>query len=256
MLKGGLDDWLKIRSPRCNTEMDASSLANSKRPTQVNQVAQQHFSSSTMTSQKGSTSGRLSSLMSGHTYTYGRPPPYEFPARNQDQWATFFMELTETQCNWPIGMLQGVRGRHVNNVMAGVFLDPLSSPRGQAPGITVIEGPEPAANRDTTTGMGISEFTHHLLEIEDPFLRQMMLLTGGNGEQPLVLNWLKAAIDLQEEWLLAMVDIDSVSLTVLNPQFTAPAVIHAYPARAATLSTDNGLRVLHKGQLRPLSHCK
>ncbi|KAB5588112.1 Cell wall alpha-1,3-glucan synthase ags1 [Ceratobasidium theobromae] len=257
---------VQISSPLCHALLASHALANHLLPDQVepsrlvldNSLSSPNplqppvcpiHSASSVTNEQASTSGKISTLMSGHTFTYGRPAPHEF--REGQQWSTFFGDLREPQCNWPVGMLQGIRSRKVNDVLAGVFLAQSSPQSTLPPGITIVPGP---TTRRDTSGMAIAEFTQHLLEIEDLFERQKALLSGGNPDRPLKLNWLKDTIDLEEDWLLPSVDIDSLSLTISNPKFMEPVVIHAYPPRAATISTDNGLKVLHNGQERPLSH--
>ncbi|KAB5587941.1 Cell wall alpha-1,3-glucan synthase ags1 [Ceratobasidium theobromae] len=249
-ITSSLTSLAHVQVNMASLRLSRSALANSpSSPNPMRPPVRPTHLAPSITNKQASTSGGVSTLMSGHTFTYGRPAPHEF--REGQQWSTFFGDLREPQCNWPVGMVQGVRSRKVNDVLAGVFLAQSSPQSTLPPDITIVPGP---TTRRDTSGMAIAEFTQHLLEIKDLFERQKALLSGSDPDHPLKLNWLKDTIDLEEDWLLPSVDIDSLSLTTSNPQFMEPVVIHAYPPRAATISTDNGLKVLHNGQERPLSH--
>jgi hypothetical protein len=153
-------------------------------------------------------------------------------------------------------MLHNVRKRDVNEVLSGVFLAHETSKTGQAPGIWVVEGSSHDSEQNAPPGMGIAEFTQHMKSISNDFDRDTAILTGEYQNTPLRVDWLKHSLDLEAYWLRPTVDIDSVSLTVWNPEFTEPVMLHAYPSRAKTLSVDNKLAVLHNGKRKPLSHCE
>jgi hypothetical protein len=85
--------------------------------------------------------------------------------------------------------------------------------------------------------------------------RDRAVLTGVHRGTPIVLDWRKDALVVEEDWLEIGMDIDSLSLTVDDPHLMASVSIQTYPTRATTMTTDNRLRVDVNGVETPLSHC-
>lgn len=184
--------------------------------------------------------------------------PREFTPVRDHRYAAFFKELRSENCSWPEGMVRKNSGRNIQRLLEATFLEPNPSEAvgESAAGVTVVQHPwDSHGLEDTDGGYSLVELTHRLLQVQRPLLRAGALLTGTLDDKPLTLNWLTDSVDLQDEWLVGTLDVDSFSLTVEEAEFASPVLINAFPSRSTTLTRDNGIRIYHEGRFRPLSHC-
>ncbi|KAG8710103.1 hypothetical protein FRC08_017618 [Ceratobasidium sp. 394] len=198
----------------------------------------------------------VSRAPSGFSFVLGRSTAAGFPPVDESKYADFFAELEQISTDHPVGMLQGIRARNKDDVLSGACLLPGRRPSQVAAGVTLIEGPRPPGPGDHPNAVGIAEFRRLVMSIQDGLERDRVLLTGRQGGRHLKLDWRKDNLELDEDVYEIAMDIDSLSLTVQDPVFTSPVSVQAYPSRAKTLTTDNHLRVLHRGVETPLSHCE
>ncbi|QRV99209.1 capsular polysaccharide export protein [Ceratobasidium sp. AG-Ba] len=82
---------------------------------------------------------------------------------------------------------------------------------------------------ETSSGPGLKRFLQGIRSIPEGKERSEALLTGERRNQNLSLDWTKDSIALDEGWLSAGLDIDSLSLTARDPQFTSPVQFYLYP---------------------------
>ncbi|KAG8735605.1 hypothetical protein FRC10_010359 [Ceratobasidium sp. 414] len=154
----------------------------------------------------------------------------------------------------PPGLLAGTKARLPGRVMEATLLKRgTKAPVNFLPGITVVGGEDEGLECPEDC-ISTRLMCHALSHLKEGRERSLAVLTGTHNGQTLHLNWAKDTVDLEEEYLTANLDIDSLSLTATDPQFTMPATLHAYPPRASTLTTDNGLSISWEGEKRPLSH--
>ncbi|KAG9096971.1 hypothetical protein FRC06_008148 [Ceratobasidium sp. 370] len=155
----------------------------------------------------------------------------------------------------PPGLLAGTKARLPGRVVEATLLTrSTKAPVNFLPGITIVGGEDEEGLECPDDGMSTRLMCHALSHLKNGRERSLAVLTGTHNGQTLHLNWAKDTVDLEEEYLTANLDIDSLSLTTTDPQFTMPATLHAYPPRASTLTTDNGLSIMWEGEKRPLSH--
>jgi hypothetical protein len=197
---------------------------------------------------------RSMSVESGMSYVRRRRAPYAFAPVDGGIYEPFFRELKEEMCTWGVGRLQAVREREVGQVLIGAFMQDGPTPRRLPAGISVVEGGTHGRPADQGNAMGVREFITAVRNIEDLAERDRAILTGVHRGEVLNLDWRKDSLDIEEDWLEIAMDIDSLSLTVEDPQFTASVALQLYPARATTLTCDNRLRVDVDGVETPFSH--
>ncbi|KAG9085610.1 hypothetical protein FS749_004289 [Ceratobasidium sp. UAMH 11750] len=155
----------------------------------------------------------------------------------------------------PPGLLAGVVPKLPAELLKAVLLEEDHTPsRWLPPGIHVVGGDNEEHLESPEDCVGVVRMGHMLSYLKEGRERSHAILTGQNRGEPLRLDWANNPMDLEPEYLCVSLDIDSLSLTATNPQFTMPATLHAYPPRSTTLTTDNGLRVNLNGKERPLSH--
>lgn len=118
----------------------------------------------------------------------------------------------------------------------------------------MVEGMMGGRPADRENAMSVCEFVAAVQGIESREERDRAVLTGVHNGETLNLDWRKDSLAMEEDWLKIATDIDSLSLTVDNPQFTSSVSIQLYPARATTQTSDNRLRVDVNGVKTPLSH--
>lgn len=197
---------------------------------------------------------RSMSEESGMSFVYGRHAPHIYPEVEDATYAPFFRELSEDMCSWGVGMLQGVRDRDKAAILVGAFLKDGPVPRTLAPDVAVVEGQDEGRPGDQENAMSVREFVALVRGIGNLEERDRAILTGVHQGATLNLDWRKDALAVDEDWLQIGMDIDSLSLTVDEPRFTASVSVQAFPARATTMTSDNRLRVLVDGVETPLSH--
>ncbi|KAG9083113.1 hypothetical protein FRC06_004693 [Ceratobasidium sp. 370] len=154
----------------------------------------------------------------------------------------------------PPGLLAGVGAQLPESLMQALLLEGETSSLTWAPEAEPKDDSDEEGLIDAGGGAGLRQFLRGLATLAGGQERSKAILTGEHRNHPLHLNWAKETVDLDEEWLTAGLDIDSLSLTAKNPQFTSPAVFYAYPPRSSTLTTDNGLSVNLEGNAKKLSH--
>ncbi|KAG9097030.1 hypothetical protein FRC07_010846, partial [Ceratobasidium sp. 392] len=155
----------------------------------------------------------------------------------------------------PEGLLAGVGVRLPDSLMKALLLeDDGEDHLDWAPHARCKGGSDEEGLLDPDGGVGLQRFLTGLESLPSGMVCSKAVLTGEHMNTPLMLNWIKESIDVEEEWLTAGFDIDSLSLTASDPQFTSPITFYAYPPRASTLTTDNGLSVNVNGQVKKMSH--
>lgn len=201
-------------------------------------------------------SRRSLSVESGMSYVHGRLPPHEFQPLSNAAFSPFFQELKGGMCTWGVGKVQGVREREMDQILIGAFFRDGPVPSRLPPGISIVEGMMGRRPADQDNTLSIREFVAAVRNIESHEERDRAILTGEHCGVVLNLDWRKDSLAIEEDWLQIATDIDSLSLTVDNPQFTALVSIQLYPARATTQTSDNRLRVDVNGVETPLSHSR
>ncbi|KAG8777710.1 hypothetical protein FRC12_000239 [Ceratobasidium sp. 428] len=154
----------------------------------------------------------------------------------------------------PQGLLANSGGPVPQSLMQGLLLAGESELIPWAPDVLSSEGSDEEGPLDPEGGTGLRRFLQGLSYLQEGRERSLAMLTGEHRNQPLHLNWTKETVDISEEWFTAGLDVDSLSLTATQPQFTSGVVFYAYPPRSGTLTTDNGLSVKFEGTSKKLSH--
>ena len=199
---------------------------------------------------------RSMSTASGMSYVYGRHGPHAFEPVEEGVYAPFFRELRGDMCTWGVGQIQSVRERDMEQILIGAFMRDGPVPSRLPAGISIVEGLTQDKPADQDNAMSIREFVTAVRDIESHEERDRAILTGVHRGEVLNLDWRKDSLNIEEDWLDVTVDIDSLSLTVDDPQFTASVTLQLYPARATTMTSDNRLRVDVDGTETPLSHSR
>ncbi|KAG9128200.1 hypothetical protein FRC07_003131 [Ceratobasidium sp. 392] len=156
--------------------------------------------------------------------------------------------------NPPRGLLAGVGAQLPQSLMKALLLDGEIDPLNWAPEAILSDASDEDELEDPAGGAGLRRFLQGLASLNGGLERNTAILTGEHFNETLHLNWAKETVDISEDWLTAGLDIDSLSLTASDPKFTSPVVVHAYPSRSGTLTTDNGLSVDFNGRTIKLSH--
>ncbi|KAG8715125.1 hypothetical protein FRC09_016897 [Ceratobasidium sp. 395] len=154
----------------------------------------------------------------------------------------------------PQGLLANSGGPVPQSLMQGLLPAGESELIPWAPDVLSSEGSDEEGPLDPEGGTGLRRFLQGLSYLQEGRERSLAMLTGEHRNQPLHLNWTKETVDISEEWFTAGLDVDSLSLTATQPQFTSGVVFYAYPPRSGTLTTDNGLSVKFEGTSKKLSH--
>ncbi|KAG8689802.1 hypothetical protein FRC09_012252 [Ceratobasidium sp. 395] len=154
----------------------------------------------------------------------------------------------------PPGLLANTGGQVAESLMPALFLGRESERLPWAPEAQPLEASDEDGPLDPAGGAGLRRFLQGLSHLRDGRERSLAVFTGEHHNQPLHLNWTKETVDISEEWLTAGLDIDSLSLTAKEPQFTSGVVFYAYPPRSGTLTTDNGLAIGFDNKTIKLSH--
>ncbi|KAG9092292.1 hypothetical protein FS749_015856 [Ceratobasidium sp. UAMH 11750] len=168
----------------------------------------------------------------------------------------FLNQLGSNNHQLPPAMLSGVVPRLPTYLLESVLLHDDHTPQRSflPPGVHVVGGDDEACLESPEDCVGVARMGRMLSHIQEGRERSYAVLTGESRGEPLRLDWSRNTTDLELEHLTASLDIDSLSLTASGPQFIMPASLHAYPPRATTMTTDNGLSVDINGKKTPLSH--
>ncbi|KAG8721062.1 hypothetical protein FRC08_016035 [Ceratobasidium sp. 394] len=186
---------------------------------------------------------------------FGPPITAKFGAVSSESTRNYLDGVRTNTVSMPAGLLAGTKARLPGRVMEATLLTRGTKPLASfLPGITVVGGENEQGLECPEDGISARLMCHALSSLQEGRERSVAMLTGTHHGRTFHLNWAKDTIDLEEEYLTANLDIDSLSLTAADPQFTMPATLHAYPPRASTLTTDNGLSIVWEGEKRPLSH--
>ncbi|QRW12364.1 alpha-1,3-glucan synthase ags1 [Ceratobasidium sp. AG-Ba] len=85
---------------------------------------------------------------------------------------------------------------------------------------------------------------------------QKLIMMGEHDNERLKLDWLRDAAHLELEWLMASMDVDSLSLTTQEaPVFQQAGSFYPYPNRSTAISTRNELKVLVDGSEFEMHTC-
>ncbi|KAG8734204.1 hypothetical protein FRC11_008749 [Ceratobasidium sp. 423] len=197
-----------------------------------------------------------SSSVSGMTFVYGKPGPYHFPKPEDNKWAELWHDLSLPATAHPAGFVYGTQHRDSDRVLKSTAADPEEDMRGGnevAPGIRVFRRKDGTHDQDETIGMSISQFCAYIDDLPRD-ARHRAIITGTTPDgTPIHLNWLKDALPLDERWLLASTDFDSMSATLSNPEFRQLVNYTPWPDRSRTLTHDIGVEIVHQGKARPIS---
>ncbi|KAG9124143.1 hypothetical protein FRC07_012664 [Ceratobasidium sp. 392] len=241
----------RIRRPHCYSRSEQS-LGHSSVPPRRPLIHEEKTYVESSGAEILSNSRRATSALSGFSFVYGRSTTRRFPSIPEYSYEAFFDDLTAPESLWPSGRIANGGGRdHQLLLQAALLSEPIRRSRAQS-GISVVDSHLVKPD----SGSSIGEYIATIRDIEnrDPRAKVWAFLTGQVAGKQLALNWLKDSVHPDEEWMDIALDIDSLSLTVDEPEFSMPVAVNAYPARASTLSSDNGLRIWVDGQKRPLSH--
>ncbi|KAG8717728.1 hypothetical protein FRC08_006826 [Ceratobasidium sp. 394] len=204
--------------------------------------------------QSQSHSRRESSARSGFSFVYGRRSEQRFPSTLEYQFDPFFDDLENQTSSWPKGRITNGLGRDHEALLRAALLSNPTHARLNPPGISVVNRGVLRGKTGNESSLNLQEYINTMRDLPDAQAKVRAFLTGQVRGEQLSLNWLKDTLDLDEDYVEAATDVDSLSLTVDDPEFSMPVAINAYPSRASTLSTDNGLRVLVDNKEHPLSH--
>ncbi|KAG8713535.1 hypothetical protein FRC09_018609 [Ceratobasidium sp. 395] len=154
----------------------------------------------------------------------------------------------------PSGLLANSGGQMPQSLMRGLLLEGEAETLSWVPDAPLSGCSDEEGLLNLDGGAGLRRFLQGLSHLRDGRERSLAILTGEHRNQHLHLNWSKETVDIEEEWLTAGLDVDSLSLTAEQPQFTSGVVLYAYPPRSGTLTTDNGLSVYVDNKAKKLSH--
>ncbi|KAF8593794.1 hypothetical protein BDV93DRAFT_566140 [Ceratobasidium sp. AG-I] len=191
----------------------------------------------------------------GWNAVFGPMPQLDFQPINPERVAHYLQHLGHQSVELPEGVLVGVSSSAPDH-----FLESLLLCKGKSyhprwlPGITVVENNDEEELEQPEDCLGLNVTVQALSHLRPGQQRSEAILCGTNAGHHIRLDWTKDALDLEEEWMSASLDVDSLSLTAIAPEFTMPAVLHAYPPRASTLTTNNHLFVNVDKTPTPLSH--
>ncbi|KAG9125557.1 hypothetical protein FRC07_007124 [Ceratobasidium sp. 392] len=201
-------------------------------------------------------SRRATSALSGFSFVYGRSSAQRFPSTPEYHYESLFDDLNAQQSSWPQGKIANGGGRDPSLLLqAALLVDPTRRSRAQS-GVSIVTCGGQGPVDDSESSDSINEYIAAIRDIKDPdpCAKVWAFLTGQVAGEQLVLDWLKDTVHPNEDWMDIAHDIDSLSLTVDEPEFSMPVAINAYPPRASTVTSDNGLRIWLDGRKRPLSH--
>ncbi|KAG9099581.1 hypothetical protein FS749_000904 [Ceratobasidium sp. UAMH 11750] len=194
------------------------------------------------------------SKVDGWEAVYGPATMTHFSTNTFGNAKMFTEQLQNGGSSPPPGLLADVVTRLPGSLLKAILLEDDYRPIRWLPGIHVVGGEREEELEKPEDCLGVARMGLALGYLRPGRERSLAVLTGENRGQPLRLNWAAETLHINEEWLSASLDIDSLSLTTSDPQFTIPATLHAYPPRSTTLTTDNGLSITVNGVKRPLSH--
>lgn len=189
---------------------------------------------------------------------FGPMPPPNFQLIDPNSAAPYLNRLEDRSFSMPSGILAGMSSASPEHFLESLLLrtGDISNVRW-LPGLTIVGGKDDEEELERPEDcLGVKSMCDVLSFLKEDEERSVAILTGTNAGKPLRLNWVKDSLDLDQDWLSASLDVDSLSLTASDPEFTMPAVLHAYPPRASTLTNDNGLKVDVDNVATPLSHSK
>jgi hypothetical protein len=163
--------------------------------------------------------------------------------------APFFQELSQAASSHGEDILVGTSGRSLEHLEKATLL-------GQYP-----SWPEEFRDErlQVPEALSLDEFVDRIHSIGGPESLDAgdMLLTGSREGRPVKLDWLKDSACLQKEWVMASMDVDSLSLTTREaPEFLEAGNLYPYPSRAQTLTNRNELRVELSGKEIDMHTCK
>ncbi|KAG8737094.1 hypothetical protein FRC10_008586 [Ceratobasidium sp. 414] len=154
----------------------------------------------------------------------------------------------------PTGLLSGVGGGLPEGLMGALLLEGHSASLDWAPEAESSSGSDEEGLGNPSGGVGVRRFLQGISSLPAGHIRSKAVFTGEHLNHPLHLNWVKETVDLDQDWLTAGLDIDSLSLTASDPKFTSTITMHPYPPQSSTLTTHNGLSVDINGCAKKLSH--
>ncbi|QRW06979.1 hypothetical protein RhiLY_05978 [Ceratobasidium sp. AG-Ba] len=162
--------------------------------------------------------------------------------------APFFTELALPETQFPEDMLIGVSGRSVEHLEACIFL-------GRYP-----SWPDSFPDRRTQVpdAMSLDDYCDLVHSVGGPesLAGQKLIMMGEHDNERLKLDWLRDAAHLELEWLMASMDVDSLSLTTQEaPVFQQAGSFYPYPNRSTAISTRNELKVLVDGSEFEMHTC-
>lgn len=184
----------------------------------------------------------LSELVdSGEAGTHSGPDQQQpmFSHETMATYDSFFLELRRTNQAAGGGMLEGVMGRSFDNLERAVFLSPRPHRLPRAP----VHRYPSEQNKDNA--LSIEELVGMFALQGGPRVaaNYRRILTGlGTDDKPIHLDWLKDSRTMEPNWLVAATDVDSLSLTVKEPELCQMIAIYPYPNRTMTMNIDNELK--------------
>ncbi|QRW12360.1 capsular polysaccharide export protein [Ceratobasidium sp. AG-Ba] len=185
---------------------------------------------------------------------FGARPEIAFEEVSVEAFKGYLDAISNGTYTPPPGLLADVGAQLPQSLLKALLLEGESDAMPWAPDARSEDESDDGGLEDPNGGVGLPTFLRGLRSIPEGRERSRAILTGERLNESMSLNWMKDRVELQEEWLTAGLDIDSLSLTADNPQFTSSVVFYTYPPRSSTLTTDNGLSVNYGGKSLKLSH--
>jgi hypothetical protein len=178
-----------------------------------------------------------------------------FGEASREAFQGYLSAIEKGEFTSPPGLLANVGAQLPDSLMGALLLEGDMDHMEWAPDAELSGNSDEEGLEDPDGGVGLRRFQRGLSTIPRGLDRSKAILTGVHHDLPLSLNWAKESVDLEEDWLKPGLDVDSLSLTAREPQFTDHIVIYPYPPRGSTLTTDNGLSVrLGKKKIKKMSH--
>ncbi|KAB5587806.1 hypothetical protein CTheo_8752 [Ceratobasidium theobromae] len=183
---------------------------------------------------------------SGYGYVYGHrrsgQPVRDSAASLED----FFLELQRTESTYHQDLLWETTGRSFDDLEEAILLCSQLLENVTPP----AEGHPEAHSVEEV--LSIFESAGGLKDLKN---LQRMVVGVTPDAKHLFLDWTKDAHALESEWFLPSTDIDSLSLTIRDPELCMQASVYPYPDRGMTMSVCNELQVNIMGKLIYMHQC-
>ncbi|KAF8594368.1 hypothetical protein BDV93DRAFT_565516 [Ceratobasidium sp. AG-I] len=162
--------------------------------------------------------------------------------------APFFLGLAQSVPSHPPDMLVGTSGRSVEELEKAILLGPYPSWPLRFPDRSL----------QVPGALSLDEYTALIHSLGGPENQDshILLLTGKHDGSRIKLDWLKDTAYPEKEWLMAGMDVDSLTLTSRDvPDILLAGCYYPYPNRGLTLTNRNELQVNVDGKTLDMHTC-